>query len=84
MYICCRLEPLSYVINACKDEIKACEWISLDEMCNYSENKLTQLMAQSIRHGILKGFNSIDVKPRKMESIHPGRFYKYFYRNIED
>lgn len=84
LYIVCRLEPLSYEINACKDEIKACEWIDLESMCNYKENKLTQLMAKSIKYGITHGFDSIDIRPKQMSSVFPGRSYRYFYRNINE
>jgi hypothetical protein len=83
LYVVCRLEPLSYEINACRDEIKECEWIDLDEMCDYAESRLTQNMAQSIRYGREHGFENVDIKPRQMESAFPGRFFKYFYRNLD-
>lgn len=84
LYIVCRLEPLSYEINACRDEIKECEWLDVEKMCNYSESKLTQLMARSIRHGSKSGFDQIDVRPKEMASVFPGRFYRYFYRDLNE
>lgn len=82
MFICCRLEPLSYEINKCEDEIVACEWIGLEEMCEYGESELTRLIARSIRKGVYNGFGEVDVEPRRMDSIYKGRNYKYFYRNF--
>lgn len=82
LYIICRLEPLTYEINFCKDEIKACEWIDLNEMCNYTQSKLTQLTAEAIRYGKENGFDKVDIKPQEMKSVFPGRTYKYYYRNF--
>lgn len=84
LYIVCRLEPLSYEINACSDEIKACEWIDLEKMCNYSESSLTQLMAKSIKHGSRLGFEHVDIKPKEMASVFPGRTFRYFFRNLNE
>ncbi len=84
MYICCRLEPITYEINACKEEISACEWLGLDEMCNYSESSLTQLIARTVRRGVEKGFDEVDIRPKRMESLYPGRFFKYFFRNLSE
>ena len=77
------MEPLSYEINACQDEIKECQWIDLDKMCDYSESKLTQKMARSIRHGREHGFEHIDIKPKEMQSVFPGRKFTYFNRNLD-
>jgi len=84
LYVICRLEPLTYDINACTDEIKACEWIDLDEMCNYTESKLTQLTAESIWFGKENGFDKVDIRPKEMASVFPGRTYKYFYRDFKN
>ena len=83
LYVICRLRPLSYEINACKDEIKKCEWLDLAYLLNYTENNLTRLMAQMIKHGKDNGFDSIDIKPREMSSPIKGRFYNLFYKHIE-
>jgi len=83
MYICCRLEPITYEINACQEELSACEWKDLDEMCDYSENNLTQVISRTIRHGVEKGFDQVDVRPKRMESITPGKFHKYFFRSFD-
>lgn len=83
LYVVCRLEPLNYEINFCKDEIKDCQWISLDKMCTFTENNLTQLVSKIIKHGKENGFDSIDFKPKHMQSIFAGRSYNFFHRNID-
>jgi 8-oxo-dGTP pyrophosphatase MutT (NUDIX family) len=83
LYIVTRLEPLSFDINKCNDEIKDCQWIDLDHMCTLTGNNLTTLISKLIRHGKENGFDSIDIKPNYMESIFPGRFYNFFHRNCD-
>lgn len=82
LYVVCRLEPLNYEINACKDEVRDCQWIDIDKMLTFKENNLTQHISRLIKHGQEKGFDTIDIKPKYMESIMPGRFYNFFHRKI--
>lgn len=82
LYVICRLRPLTYEINACKDEIKMCQWLDLSYLLNYTENNLTRLVAQLIKHGRDNGFDSIDIKPREMSSPIKGRFYNLFFKHV--
>jgi ADP-ribose pyrophosphatase YjhB (NUDIX family) len=83
IYVICRLEPLTFDINACKDEIKMCQWINLDELCSYKENNLTKSLAKLIKYGVENGFENIDIKSHYMKSPFAGRFYNLFYRPID-
>jgi hypothetical protein len=82
LYVICRLEPLNFDINACKDEIKACEWIDLDFFLNYEGNKLTARIAAVLKYGIENGFDAIDICPKHMESPFAGRTYNFFHRKL--
>ncbi len=84
LYVICRLEPLSFEINACAEEIKACEWIDLDFFLNYAENNLTARIARVMKHGIEHGFDSIDICPKHMQSPVRGRTYNFFHRQISE
>ena len=53
-------------------------------MCDYSESKLTQLMAKSMRQGVNDGFDQIDIQSKHMASVFPGRFYNLFSRHLKD
>lgn len=82
LYVICRLKPLSYEINACKDEIKKCEWIDVDYLIEQNENNLSNLLARLVKHGKAAGFDSIDIQPRKMSSVFKGKFYNLFFRQV--
>lgn len=82
LYVVCRLEPITFEINACKDEIKMCKWINLDELANYKENNLTKVLANLIKHGVKNGFEHVDINSHYMKSPFAGRFYNLFHRPI--
>ena len=84
LYVICRLEPITFEINKCRDEIKACEWIDLDFLCNYSENNITKTVSKLIKYGKEKGFENIDITPREMSSPFKGRFYNLFFRQMPE
>lgn len=84
LYVVCRLKPLTYEINACKDEIKMCEWIDIDYLVDYEGNNLSRLLARLVKHGQKAGFDSIDICPRHMASPFKGRFYNLFFRQVVD
>jgi hypothetical protein len=83
IYVICRLEPLTLEINACNNEIKKCEWLDLDFVCDYDENKLTQRVAKLLRYGKKNGFNKIDINPTHMHSLFAGRKYNLFHREVQ-
>ena len=82
LYVMCRLVPIDFEINACSHEIKACEWMDIDVMCNYEGNRLSQLAAKLIKYGVENGFDKIDIMPKHMHSIFPGRTFNFFFRNV--
>lgn len=84
LYVICRLEPLTYEINKCQDEIKECEWIDLDFLCEYSENNLTRVVSKLVRYGKEKGFENIDITPKELSSPFKGRFYNLFSKEISE
>lgn len=84
LYVICRLEPITFEINKCNDEIRDCKWIDLDKFCSYSDNNLSQLVAKLLKHGVENGFDSIDIKQKHMQSIIPGRYYNFFHRKIDE
>lgn len=84
LYIICRLEPLSFEIDHCKDEVKACEWIDLDFLSKYSENNITKTVSKIIKYGKDKGFENIDIAPKEMSSPFVGKFYNLFFRQIPE
>ena len=83
LYVLCRLEPLTYEINACQEEIKQCEWIDLNILCSYEHNNLTNKVSKLMRYGKLHGFDKIDIQPVNMHSIFPGRTYNFFHRKAD-
>lgn len=85
LYVVCRLEPVTYEINACKDEIRDCKWMDIDELASYEENKLTHLIARMFKFAVSSPdkFDSIDMRPVNMSSLFKGRTYNFFHRKID-
>ncbi|RNA25749.1 nucleoside diphosphate-linked moiety X motif 6 [Brachionus plicatilis] len=84
LYVICRLDPISFEIDHCRDEVKACEWIDLDFLCNYSENNITKTVSKLIKYGQVKGFENIDIAPKEMSSPFKGKFYNLFFRQLPE
>lgn len=82
LYVICRLEPKSFEINKCHDEINVCEWVDLDLLVDYKENQITRSIAQLMAHGVEHGFQHIDIASHHMESPFKGRHYNLFHRPI--
>ncbi|KAK3100609.1 hypothetical protein FSP39_022548, partial [Pinctada imbricata] len=58
-FIVCRLKPLSFDINFCPEEIKACEWMKITDMRKeINVSSITYRMTSIALYGLEKGFDN--------------------------
>lgn len=61
-YFICRLQPLSFLINPCPDEIDACEWMSVDKLSKMNDaTPFVKLVCKLILKGSEQGFEHVDI-----------------------
>ena len=84
LYIVCRMEPLSFGISHCKDEIAQCEWMKLSTLITHTDTTpLTKLAARLATHGMENGFESVDIVGNRVRSwIDPNRTYCLYHRYL--
>lgn len=69
IYIVCRMEPLSFEISSCEDEIAKCEWMKLSALITHPEvGPLTKLVGRLAAHGLKNGFENVDMVENRMQS----------------
>ena len=82
IYIICRMEPLSFDINPCEDEIAKCEWMKLSTLITHPEvGPLTKLVGRLAAHGLKNGFENVDMVENKMKSwMNPEQTVSLYHR----
>lgn len=83
IYIVCRLRPLSFELNPCEKEIKACQWMNLEELHNHKDiTPITKRITTLALHGLHNGFDTVDITKERFKSVYKGLEYYLYHRNI--
>lgn len=84
IYVVCRMEPLTYGLCPCEDEIAKCEWMKLSTLITHTDTTpLTKLAARLAAHGLKNGFESVDIVGNRMRSwINPNQTFSLFHRYL--
>ncbi|KAM9849635.1 nucleoside diphosphate-linked moiety X motif 6 [Aulostomus maculatus] len=83
MYIICRLSPLTYDINFCRQECLRCEWLDLAELAKTNETTpITSRVARLLLHGLEEGFHRIDLSMEELPAVYSGMFYQLYHRQL--
>lgn len=84
IYIVCRMEPLSFGISHCEDEIAKCEWMKLSTLVTHTDTTpLTKLAARLTLHGLKNGFESVDIVGNRVQSwVNPNQTFSLFHRYL--
>ncbi|RMX37015.1 hypothetical protein pdam_00005051 [Pocillopora damicornis] len=82
VYVVCRMEPLSFGISHCEDEIAQCQWMELSTLLTHTDTTpLTKLAARLAKHGLKNGFESVDIVANSMRSwVNPSQTFSLFHR----
>ena len=82
VYVVCRMEPLSFGISHCEDEIAQCQWMELSTLLAHTDTTpLTKLAARLAKHGLKNGFESVDIVANSMRSwVNPSQTFSLFHR----
>lgn len=82
VYVVCRMEPLSFGISHCEDEIAQCQWMELSTLLTHTDTTpLTKLAARLAKHGMKNGFESVDIVANSMRSwVNPSQTFSLFHR----
>nr|XP_022327670.1 nucleoside diphosphate-linked moiety X motif 6-like isoform X1 [Crassostrea virginica] len=83
IFIICRLRPLTFDIRPCSREIKACQWMEIEDVQRRSHfsafmRRVTGLALYGVRHG----FQDLDIQYEEMESVYKGLRYKLYHRPL--
>ena len=78
------MEPLSYGISHCEDEIAKCEWMKLSSLLtNTDVSPLTKLAARLVAYGVKHGFDNVDMVGNHMRSwINPNETFSIYHRYL--
>jgi len=84
IYIVCRMEPLSFGISHCEDEIAKCEWMKLSTLVTHTDTTpLTKLAARLTLHGLKNGFGTVDIVGNRVQSwVNPNQTFTLFHRYL--
>lgn len=83
LFYLCRLKPLTFELHPCEDEIKACEWMSIERLCHETNaSSITHRVAALVKKGMSQGFHTVDITNEKMQSIHKGLDFYMFHRPL--
>ena len=81
LYFICRLNPLTFDLQPCPDEVLKCQWMRLEELATSEDaTPLSHRIARLMLEGREKGFGGIDIAMEECPSILPNMTYKLFVR----
>ena len=83
LYFICRMNPLSYEIVPCIDEVLKCQWVSARELqLSPLATQLTNQIAEVVLKGLREGFEQFDIKCEQWPSLLPGHTYNLFMNTL--
>ena len=85
LYFICRLKPLTFDLHPCQDEIRKCQWMTLDELAvSEDATPLTHRATRLLKEGQSRGYETIDISMEEWPLNFPGyaltKSYKLFLR----
>jgi 8-oxo-dGTP pyrophosphatase MutT (NUDIX family) len=83
-YFICRLTPLTFDIDFCREELLDCVWMRFDEFANDPQcTNLSKRLCSIVSVGLDHGFDAVDIKMDQLDlEILPGRTYKLYHRPL--
>ncbi|MBN3302174.1 NUDT6 protein, partial [Amia calva] len=83
MYIICRLKPLTFNINFCRQECLKCEWLEVAELAKTKETTpITSRVAKLLLYGYREGFDKIDLLVKELPAVYTGLFYQLYHKEL--
>ncbi|XP_072040544.1 nucleoside diphosphate-linked moiety X motif 6-like [Amphiura filiformis] len=83
IYVVCRLRPLNFDLNICKDELVDAKWTKVNELLkDPNHTHLTVRVARLIQHGLKYGFDSVDISMEELPSVYKNTTYKLFHKPL--
>ncbi|XP_070196722.1 nucleoside diphosphate-linked moiety X motif 6-like [Littorina saxatilis] len=84
-YVLCRLQPLTYDLKPCSEEILQCRWMTVGELRSQSnKSSLTVRLTDIVQRGLDKGFDHVDIGLEQHRSLYRGMTFKLFFRPLGD
>ena len=85
LYYICRLNPLTFDLSPCPQEIEECEWKTINELLQLDNSTpFVKMICRLIQHGQETGYHEIDISEHDVENwARSGQRMKIFHRNIE-
>ncbi|KAK6493901.1 nucleoside diphosphate-linked moiety X motif 6 [Huso huso] len=85
MYIICRLKPLSFDINFCRQECLRCEWMDVAELARTNHTTpITSRVAKLLLYGHREGFDKIDLAVKEIPAVYKGLFYQLYHKELPE
>ncbi|KAG7461990.1 hypothetical protein MATL_G00197090 [Megalops atlanticus] len=85
MYIICRLRPLTFDINFCRQECLRCEWMEVAKLAETdSTTPITSRIARLLLYGSREGFDKIDLSMEELPAVYSGMFYQLYHRALPE
>ncbi|XP_041120798.1 nucleoside diphosphate-linked moiety X motif 6 isoform X3 [Polyodon spathula] len=85
MYIICRLKPLSFDINFCRQECLSCEWMDVAELARTNHTTpITSRVAKLLLYGHKEGFDKIDLAVKEIPAVYKGLFYQLYHKELPE
>lgn len=84
IYMVCRMEPLSFEIRQCEDEIARCQWMKLSTLLTHAEvGPLTKLVGRLAAYGLKTGFENVDMVENRLRSwMNPEQTVALYHRHL--
>lgn len=83
LYVVCRLRPLTFDIVPCDREVLKCRWMPLEELREHIQiASITHRITSLILHGLMHGFESVDITAEQMQSVYKGMHFTIFHRHL--
>ncbi|XP_046556973.1 nucleoside diphosphate-linked moiety X motif 6-like [Haliotis rubra] len=83
IYVVCRLRPLTFELSPCSAEVKACQWMPLEQLQNeMARSPITKRLVDIARFGLEEGFDNVDILSEQMASVYKGLTYKLYHRSL--
>ncbi|KAI1888231.1 hypothetical protein AGOR_G00182900 [Albula goreensis] len=83
LYLICRMRPLSFHIEFCTQECLRCEWIDLEELARTGHTTpITSRVSRLLLHGLMHGFQHIDLGMEVLPAVYSGMFYQLYHRPL--
>lgn len=79
LYFICRMKPLSFDIEYCRDECSDCRWLPLSDFATDPDSThLSHRVAELALKGLAEGWGCVDIAPACLPLVvAPGRTIHY-------